>query len=74
VVGWLLVGFFRAAWRAYRQAIGYERALLLGAMGAMVAVLAHGLVDQALFTVDLAFVFGLLLALVQESRVRQQMP
>ena len=31
----------------------------------MVAVVGHGLVDQALYTVDLMFVFMVLLALVQ---------
>jgi O-antigen ligase len=65
-VGWLVFWFFRSAWRAFRQALGYRRALLLGAMAAMIAALAHGLVDQALYTVDLMYVFMLLLALVQE--------
>ncbi len=36
--------------------------MLLGAMAAMVALVAHGLVDQAVFTIDLAFVYALLLA------------
>ena len=52
------------AWRSFRAAIDYRRALLLGGMAAMVAVLAHGLVDHAIFLIDLAFVFGLLLAMV----------
>jgi putative inorganic carbon (HCO3(-)) transporter len=65
VVGWLLVSFYRAAWRAFRGATGYGRALLLGAMAAIAAVVGHGLVDQAAFTIDLAFVFALLLAMVQ---------
>jgi hypothetical protein len=34
-------------------------------MGGMVAATAHGLVDNAFFLVDLAFVFMLMLALVQ---------
>jgi hypothetical protein len=64
VVAWLLVSFFRTAWPSYRTAAGYWRALLLGAMAAMVAVLAHGMVDHSLFTIDLGFVFMLLLAMV----------
>jgi O-antigen ligase len=66
VVGWLIVTFFRTAW-ARHSARGVQRALLLGLMASMVALLAHGLVDQALFTIDLAFVFGLLLAVVQQE-------
>jgi O-antigen ligase len=65
VVGWLLYWFFRLAWSQFREALGYRRALLLGAMAAMIAAVGHGMVDQTLYTVDLAFVFMVLLALVQ---------
>jgi O-antigen ligase len=43
-----------------------ERALALGLMGSMVDFLAHGLVDNSYFLVDLAFAFCLTLALVVE--------
>ncbi len=62
---WLQVVFWRLSarawqrWRAVPQA-----ALILGAMGAMVATLAHGLVDNSYFLIDLAIVFWLLLGLV----------
>ena len=41
------------------------RLLVLGLMAGMVSFVAHGLVDNAFFLVDLAFVFMLMLALVQ---------
>jgi O-antigen ligase len=71
VVGWLIVSFFRAGWGARAAPrgteSGYERALLLGLLAAMVAAVAHGLVDHAMFTIDLAMVFGLLLAVAQTA-------
>ncbi len=66
VLFWLLVAFFRRAFRSYHcLPEGNERLLILGLMGGMVNFLAHGLVDNAFFLVDLAFVFMLMLALVQ---------
>jgi O-antigen ligase len=66
VLGWLLVAFFRQGGRLYRRLQeGGERWLVLGLMAGMVNFLAHGLVDNAFFLVDLAFVFMLMLALVQ---------
>jgi O-antigen ligase len=66
VLVWLLVAFFRRALGTYRRlADGGERMLVLGLMGSMVYVVAHGLVDNAFFLVDLAFSFMLMLALVQ---------
>lgn len=41
-----------------------DRALALGLMGSMVDFLAHGLVDNSFFLVDLAFAFCLTVALV----------
>jgi putative inorganic carbon (HCO3(-)) transporter len=64
VMAWLLVAYFRGAWLQFRPATGQRRALLLGLMAAMVALVAHGMVDHAVFVVDLAFVFALLLAMV----------
>jgi O-antigen ligase len=63
---WLLVSFFRRAWKAYRRLPeGNTRLLVLGLMGGMINVVAHGLVDNAFFLVDLAFALMLMLALVQ---------
>jgi hypothetical protein len=43
---------------------GGVRALALGLMASMVATLAHGLVDNAFFLVDLGFIFFLTLGIV----------
>ena len=67
-IAWLFVAFFRAVRGQLREAIGDRRALLLGFVGSMAAMLAHGLVDHAVFLIDLAFVFGLMLALVNPRR------
>jgi ubiquinone/menaquinone biosynthesis methyltransferase len=63
---WLCVTFFWAGLRRYRRLPdGDDRALILGLLAAVVAALAHGLIDQTFFLVDLAFVFMLALAGVQ---------
>lgn len=63
---WLLAAFFRRGWRAYRRLPeGMDRLLVLGLMGGMVNLVAHGLMDNAFFLVDLAFAFMLMLALIQ---------
>jgi len=64
---WLLVAFFRRGWRAHRL-VGKTNQwpLVAGIMAGMVNFVAHGLVDNAFFLVDLAFVFMLMLVLVQE--------
>ncbi len=62
---WIQVTFWRLAARLYRRlAEGPQRALILGLMGSMVASLAHGLVDNSIFLVDLAFIFVMTLAVV----------
>jgi O-antigen ligase len=62
----LLGAFYRKSWGLYRRLPeGDVRLLVLGLMAGMVNFVAHGLVDNAFFLVDLAFVFMLMLALVQ---------
>jgi O-antigen ligase len=69
---WLQVAFWRLALplrRLSRHGEGGvhsvdERALALGLMGSMVDLIAHGLVDNSFFLVDLAFAFCFTLALV----------
>ena len=65
VLAWLLLVFFREAWSLY-QALpeGDERALTLGLMAGMVDCLAHGLIDNSYFLVDLAFVFMLMIGVI----------
>ena len=59
----LLGGFFRRAGRAYRSYYveGDMRAMLLGLIAGMVALIAHGLVDSSYFVIELAhwFLFAL---------------
>ncbi|MBM4429886.1 MAG: O-antigen ligase family protein [Chloroflexi bacterium] len=57
---WLLAAFFSLALRLYRRLPdGSERAIILGWMASMVAMLAHGLIDNSYFLIDLAFIFFL---------------
>ena len=65
VLGWLQVAFWRLAWHDYRRhpQAGVS-ALRLGLMASMVATLAHGLLDNSFFLVDLGFIFLLTLGLV----------
>jgi len=64
----LLVAFFRKAWASYcRLDEDSLRLLVLGLMAGMVSFVAHGLVDNAFFLVDLAFVFVLMIALAQTA-------
>jgi putative inorganic carbon (HCO3(-)) transporter len=66
VLLWLEAAFFDLAWRQYRcQADGDTRAVLLGWLASMTATLAHGLIDNSYFLVDLAFVFFLSLGWVR---------
>lgn len=49
-----------AAWQN-RDAVG--RALIIGVMGSMAALLAHGLIDNSVYVLDLVYVFMLLWAI-----------
>jgi O-antigen ligase len=66
VLGWMLVAFYRRGLLAYRRLMTTRKRLLAaGLMAGMVDFVAHGLVDNAFFLVDLAFVFMLMLSLIQ---------
>ncbi|MBK9710636.1 MAG: O-antigen ligase family protein [Kouleothrix sp.] len=65
-LGWLLLRFVRASARRISSASpGLARPIALGALAAMVAALAHGLVDNFYFIPDLALSFWLLIALAE---------
>ena len=65
---WLQFAFFRKSLRLYRQLGDRDlRALLLGLMASMVDFLAHGLIDNSYFLVDLAFVFCLTVGVVART-------
>ncbi|HYO88682.1 MAG TPA: O-antigen ligase family protein [Candidatus Limnocylindrales bacterium] len=50
-------------WRKHGPSAFIARALIIGAMGSMIGLLAHGMVDNSVFVNDLALVFMLLLAI-----------
>ena len=66
-VAWLVVSFFRTVGRQLWTAVADRRALLLGLLATMVATLAHGMVDHAIFLIDLGFVFALVLAMANDD-------
>jgi O-antigen ligase len=61
------ITFWRAMRRRSKRLALSERALALGLVGSMAALLAHGLVDNSLFFPDLALTFFLILALAQHD-------
>jgi O-antigen ligase len=67
---WLQVSFWQTAVGAYRRlkADRDELALCVGLMASVADMLAHGMVDNAFFLLDLAFAFFLALAAVQHLR------
>jgi len=67
---WLEVAFFKVAFRLYRSLEDKGmRVLSLGLMASMVDFLAHGLVDNSYFLVDLAFIFCLTLGIVRRMEI-----
>ena len=64
---WLEGAFFVKGLRLYRRLPDQdERALTLGLMASMVACLAHGLIDNSYFLVDLAFVFFIAVGIIAD--------
>lgn len=64
---WMQVEFWKLGWRIQRKlrgSDGTEWALTAGLMGGMAAFLAHGLVDEPFFLIDLAYVFFIALGLM----------
>jgi O-antigen ligase len=63
---WMFVAAFRQGWRSYRSLVGDNQALILGALASLVATLAHGLIDNTIFLVDLMLLFMLTLGLIAQ--------
>ena len=59
------VAFFRSGFRLWRRLDGDRRILVLGLMASMVDFLAHGLIDNSFFLVDLAFIYMLTIGVVR---------
>jgi len=62
--------FWRSIWthlsfHEYRNGISgrLDRSIIVGTAGSMAALVAHGLIDNSVFVIDLAFVFLLLLSI-----------
>lgn len=67
----LFWGLARRLYLQFRDSDALLLALIIGIMGSMVNLMGHGLVDNSVFVNDLAYVFVLLLALVNMlSRLR----
>ncbi|MCW5879427.1 MAG: O-antigen ligase family protein [Anaerolineae bacterium] len=62
------VGFWSSGLRLWRTLSGDLRILTLGLMASMVNFLAHGLLDNSFFLVDLAFIFMLTVGTVRHMR------
>ncbi len=65
---WLQFEFWRRTWRLLTRRFD---PLVVGLAGSMAVTLGHGLVDNAYFLVDLAFIFFLTLGLVQRLAEQQ---
>jgi O-antigen ligase len=66
----LLIIFWRRILRAYREQYltrNVNLVLVIGTMGAMVNLLAHGMVDNSVFVQDLVYIFMLLLAVAAHT-------
>jgi O-antigen ligase len=75
ILVWLQLGFFKLAVRLYRGLPeGNGRAIILGLIAGMAATLAHGLIDNAYFLVDLAFIFFLGVGMVRAMSLRSMGP
>lgn len=64
VGGFLFTAAFRQGWRRVQRLTGDDRALLLGLLASLVATVAHGLIDNSVFLVDLMLLFMLCLGLI----------
>lgn len=63
---WIQIAFWRASRHVCTERDPFTFALIAGAMGSMINLLAHGLVDNSVYVQDLAFVFVLLLGLAAQ--------
>jgi len=66
---WLHFQFWRLAWKTQQRLKSLNpqsRAMAVGLMGAMATMIAHGLVDETHFVIDLAFIFFMSLGLMHQ--------
>ena len=65
--GWTIWTAFRSGWRVFRTAPGEVWPLALGLLGGLAAMVAHGLIDNSIFLVDLMALFMLAMALFRRN-------
>ncbi len=68
---WLFTAAFWQNWQALKRADGDRWALLLGLLASLAATVAHGLIDNSLFLVDLMLLFMLSIGLI--ARLNQEL-
>ncbi|GAC1473750.1 MAG: hypothetical protein PVSMB7_28080 [Chloroflexota bacterium] len=61
---WTSAVFWLKSWESLVHSTGFQRALLIGTMGSMLAASVHGLVDNSYFLEDLSLLFWLLCGFV----------
>lgn len=61
---WLMVIAFRHAWIGFRRSTDLWRAMSLGVLLALLAIVVHGLVDVPYFKNDLSFEFWVIIAVL----------
>lgn len=59
-----------ALYRTFRQRDLLSFSLAIGAIGSMINLIGHGMIDNSIFVIDLSYVFVLLLALTHLENVR----
>jgi O-antigen ligase len=70
--GWALLAGLRRGWRLLRAGDATTWPLALGLLAGLAATVAHGLIDNSLFLIDLMALFMLALGVLQESGNRRQ--
>ncbi|QPC81195.1 O-antigen ligase family protein [Phototrophicus methaneseepsis] len=68
IFGWLQFSFWQNIRHALQFPTSQAQWITIGAAASMMGLLMHGLVDNSLFVIDLAYVFMLLLALSQRKQ------
>ncbi|MGJ3240416.1 MAG: O-antigen ligase family protein [Anaerolineae bacterium] len=67
---WLMIVqsiYWREAWRLRQNTDNsYSQVIITGSMGAMMALLLHGMIDNSVFVIDLSYVFVFLLAIIAQ--------
>jgi O-antigen ligase len=74
---WVQAFFWKRAvqlYRTFKERDPLMFALIVGIMGSMINLLAHGLVDNSVFVSDLSYVFVLLLGLISNIRAIDDNP